>query len=209
MFRIPQEPTLNQRFGILVHQVLERFHAGDSPSHSLPELLGLLEAGWRRGGFGDSEEEKQLRGKAEQALITYHERFQGDDAQPVEKALENAVGGLRVHLAPRSAEIEALKKRLEGVVSERGGEILLVAALPDGKEVELKLPQLTFQQTIRVRTRVTLEPVAGPSLVTRQVSFLAECYGEVARATSAQQAASEADLDLVFTEAAEVRRLGF
>ena len=28
VFRIPSEPTLNQRFGILVHQVLERFHAG-------------------------------------------------------------------------------------------------------------------------------------------------------------------------------------
>ncbi len=31
VFRIPQEPTLNQRFGILVHQVLERFHAGETP----------------------------------------------------------------------------------------------------------------------------------------------------------------------------------
>ena len=28
VFRIPSEPTINQRFGILVHQVLERFHAG-------------------------------------------------------------------------------------------------------------------------------------------------------------------------------------
>jgi DNA helicase-2/ATP-dependent DNA helicase PcrA len=83
VFRIPQEPTLNQRFGILVHQVLERFHAGESPSGTLPELLGLLEQGWRRGGFGASEQEKQLQGKAEQALIRYHERFQGEDAEPV------------------------------------------------------------------------------------------------------------------------------
>ena len=29
VFRIPQEPTIHQRFGILVHQVLERFHALD------------------------------------------------------------------------------------------------------------------------------------------------------------------------------------
>ena len=35
-------------------------------SRSLPELLGLLEAGWRRGGFGDSDEERQLRAKAAQ-----------------------------------------------------------------------------------------------------------------------------------------------
>jgi DNA helicase-2/ATP-dependent DNA helicase PcrA len=83
VFRIPQEPTLNQRFGILVHQVLERFHAGESPGGTLPELLGLLDQGWRRGGFGDSEQEKQLQGKAEQALIRYHERFMGEDGEPV------------------------------------------------------------------------------------------------------------------------------
>ena len=84
VFRIPQEPTLHQRFGILVHQVLERFHGRPTPpTPSLPELLGLLDAGWRRGGFGDSEEERQLRGKATSALTRYHERFRAQDAQPV------------------------------------------------------------------------------------------------------------------------------
>jgi len=83
VFRIPSEPTLNQRFGILVHQVLERFHQGGTTAGSLPELLGLLEAGWRRGGFGDSEEERQLRAKATQALLRYHERFQGEECEPV------------------------------------------------------------------------------------------------------------------------------
>jgi DNA helicase II / ATP-dependent DNA helicase PcrA len=81
VFRIPQEPTLHQRFGILVHQVLERFHAREAAT--LPELLGLLDAGWRRGGFGDSEEERQLRGKATLALTRYHERFQSEEAKPV------------------------------------------------------------------------------------------------------------------------------
>jgi len=85
VFRIPQEPTLNQRFGILVHHVLERYHAhdGNGPAHSLPELLGLLDAGWRRGGFGDSEQERQLRGKATTALTRYHERAASDRATPV------------------------------------------------------------------------------------------------------------------------------
>ena len=81
VFRIPQEPTLHQRFGILVHQVLERYHAAES--ETLPELLGLLEAGWRRGGFGDSEQERQLRGKAASALTRYHERFRSEEARPV------------------------------------------------------------------------------------------------------------------------------
>ncbi len=85
VFRIPQEPTVHQRFGILVHQVLERFHArsGGGVSGTLAELLGLLDAGWRRGGFGDSEEERQLRGKAATALTRYHERFQSSRSEPV------------------------------------------------------------------------------------------------------------------------------
>ena len=93
VFRIPQEPTLHQRFGIVVHQVLERYHAGGErlgQEHSLEagrrpplsELLALLEQSWRRGGFGDSDEERQLRGKAAAALARYHERAQSDDAQP-------------------------------------------------------------------------------------------------------------------------------
>src|SRR6476469_308252 len=81
VFRIPSEPTMNQRFGILVHQVLERYHAAQSAG--LPTLLNLLEAGWRRGGFSDSEEERQFRAKATAALVTYHDRFRDEDAEPV------------------------------------------------------------------------------------------------------------------------------
>src|SRR6185312_7125576 len=100
VFRIPQEPTVHQRFGIVVHQVLERFHAGaggagsgsagsgsagsgGAVTGSLPELLGLLEASWRRGGFGDSEQERQLRGKAAAALTQYHTRYQSSESEPL------------------------------------------------------------------------------------------------------------------------------
>ena len=95
VFRIPSEPTMNQRFGILVHQVLERYHAagvtssggpslrGPQGESGLPVLLNLLDAGWRRGGFGESEEERQFRAKATQALVRYHDRFRDEDAEPV------------------------------------------------------------------------------------------------------------------------------
>ncbi|HEY8003795.1 MAG TPA: DNA polymerase III subunit alpha [Phenylobacterium sp.] len=77
-------------------------------------------------------------------------RFFGDAAEPVAKAVENVVAGLRVHLAPRSAEIEALKKRLEGVLNPRGGEIVLVAGVGAGREVELKLPgRFTLDGAVR------------------------------------------------------------
>jgi DNA polymerase-3 subunit alpha len=76
-------------------------------------------------------------------------RFFGDSADPVAKAVENVVAGLRVHVAPRSAEIEALKKRLDGVTNPRGGEIVLVAGL-SGREVELKLPgRFTLDGAVR------------------------------------------------------------
>ena len=92
VFRIPQEPTLNQRFGILVHQALERWHAGGG--RSLDELQGLLDAGWRRGGFGDSEGERPLRGKAVTAMQRYHARFLGEDSEPVwfEKGFQFRMG---------------------------------------------------------------------------------------------------------------------
>jgi len=77
-------------------------------------------------------------------------RFFGDSAEPVAKAVENVVAGLRVHLAPRSAEIEALKKRLEGVTNPRGGEIVLVAGVGAGREVEMKLPgRFTLDGAVR------------------------------------------------------------
>ncbi len=67
-------------------------------------------------------------------------RFFGDDAEPLDKAVEHVAAGLRVHVSPHSTEIEALKKRLVGAASQRGGEVVLVAGLGGGREVELKLP---------------------------------------------------------------------
>ena len=61
--------------------MLERYHARAAAIAALAELLGLLEAGWRRGGFGDSEEERQLRAKADAALRRYHERFRDEDGR--------------------------------------------------------------------------------------------------------------------------------
>jgi RecB family exonuclease len=73
VLRIPQEPTLNQRFGILVHQVLERYHATSAATDE--DMLGLLDLAWRRGGFGDSDQERQLREKARIAVLRYRERL--------------------------------------------------------------------------------------------------------------------------------------
>ena len=79
---IPEEPTINQRFGILIHQVLERFHADELRREDgqiddggeevtvrgIDRLLWLFEAGWRRAGFGASDDELQYRDRAVAAL---------------------------------------------------------------------------------------------------------------------------------------------
>jgi DNA polymerase-3 subunit alpha len=68
-------------------------------------------------------------------------RFFGDDAQPIEKAVESVTAGLRVHVSPSVVEMEGLKARLGKAQAERGGgEIVLIAALGAGREVEIKLP---------------------------------------------------------------------
>jgi DNA polymerase-3 subunit alpha len=86
----------------------------------------------------------KVRAKASDGEV----RFFGDDVEPVEKAVENVVAGLRVHVSP-NAEIEALKKRL-GVSNGRGGEVVLTAQLGGGREVEVKLPgRFTLDGAVR------------------------------------------------------------
>jgi RecB family exonuclease len=81
VLRIPTEQTLHQRFGIVVHQVLERYHSESGTT--LERMLDLLEAGWRRAGFGESEQERMLRDKAWDALTRYHARLGGQESEPV------------------------------------------------------------------------------------------------------------------------------
>jgi DNA helicase II / ATP-dependent DNA helicase PcrA len=81
VLRIPTEQTLHQRFGIAVHQVLERYHS--EGSDTLAQMLSLLDAGWRKGGFGASEPERRLLEKARVALTRYHARLHGQDSEPV------------------------------------------------------------------------------------------------------------------------------
>jgi len=81
VLRIPTAQTLSQRFGIAVHQVLERYHSAGGDT--LVQLLSLLDAGWIRGGFGDSEPEQRLLERAREALTRYHERLAHHDGEPV------------------------------------------------------------------------------------------------------------------------------
>jgi len=81
VLRIPTEQTVHQRFGIVVHQVLERYHSDGG--QTLAQLLELLDTRWRRAGFGESERDRELFEKAQIALTRYHARLDGQGSQPV------------------------------------------------------------------------------------------------------------------------------
>lgn len=68
---------------------------------------------------------------------------------------------------------------------------------------ELWLPELRFDQVLRVRTDLTVEPSVGEGFTRKQVGYVFECFGEVARAVSENN-----ETDDNFETAVEVRRLG-
>lgn len=68
---------------------------------------------------------------------------------------------------------------------------------------EVRLPELTFPDALRVRVEVTQRFPAGPGVRRIQYLWMTECYGEVARMTSRD---NEVNPD--FTMASEFRRLG-
>jgi hypothetical protein len=74
-------------------------------------------------------------------------------------------------------------------------------AVEDDATGALLLQDVVFTEAHRVRLTVTVAPSAGVTVVTRQTSFLFECFGEVARAVAAT---GEKNQD--FTKATELRR---
>jgi hypothetical protein len=68
---------------------------------------------------------------------------------------------------------------------------------------QIGLPDFVITQALRVRTHLTISPSAGQVTSQRQVGFIFECLGEVARATSKLNETEEN-----FGVASELRRLG-
>ncbi len=97
VFSIPTPRTVNQRFGILIHDVLERFHR-DGGEADPGELVGMMESGWARAGLEDSADEVQFRERAREALTRYHQLEAGSESEPIwfERKFEFDLGPYRV-----------------------------------------------------------------------------------------------------------------
>ena len=96
VFGIPRAPTINQRFGILIHNVLHRFHDPKTapPGGGLEDLMSMLDTGWRRSGFGDSNDELQFRDRAVSAMESYWRNERDSDQEPLwlERQFEFRIG---------------------------------------------------------------------------------------------------------------------
>jgi DNA helicase-2/ATP-dependent DNA helicase PcrA len=163
VFAIPREPTINQRFGILIHQVLERFHTellradaldgpqvaggGSGAPGSLDRLLYLFEAGWRRTGFGSSDDELQYRDRAVAALARYHERHRSAASQPVwlERGFSFAIGAHQLR-----GRVDRVDQRADGgyeLIDYKTGE----RRAGQGDDVQLALYRLAARSAWQIQ----------------------------------------------------------
>ncbi len=148
VFRIPQEPTINQRFGIVVHQVLERFHAGGGGS--LEALMDLFEASWRRAGFGHSNDDLQFRDKAVAALRRYWELDREREGEPVwfERSFSFKLGP---HLLRgRVDRVDRLPDGRYELIDYKTGKAKSASEL--GRDMQLSLYQMAARKSWQVDT---------------------------------------------------------
>jgi len=139
VFGIPQEPTINQRFGILFHNVLERFHKEppENPEEGLRVLNRLFESGWRRTGFGSSDDELQFRDRAREALRLYWENERDSEGEPVwlEKKFDFKVGDH--HVRGRVDRVDRLPDGDYELIDYKTGERKTEADLDDDLQLAL------------------------------------------------------------------------
>jgi DNA helicase-2/ATP-dependent DNA helicase PcrA len=139
VFGIPQEPTINQRFGILFHNVLERFHKEppENENEGLRLLNRLFEQGWRRTGFGNTDDELQFRDRAKEALRLYWENERLAEGEPVwlEKKFDFKVGDH--HVRGRVDRVDRLPDGDYELIDYKTGERKSEADLDDDLQLAL------------------------------------------------------------------------
>jgi superfamily I DNA/RNA helicase/RecB family exonuclease len=146
VFGIPQEPTINQRFGILIHNVLERFHKeeGEKKEDGLRFLMALFESGWRRSGFGSSDDELQFRDRAREAMRLYWERETSSGSVPVwlERKFDFRIG--EHHVRGRVDRVDRLANGGYEVIDYKTGERKSEAELEN--DIQLALYRLAARE---------------------------------------------------------------
>jgi DNA helicase-2/ATP-dependent DNA helicase PcrA len=132
ILRIPTREQSHLRLGILVHNVLERFHrdAGAPPANAeeAQERLGkLLEAAIASSGWGDSDDDRQLLERARTMLARYAE---SDFARPEGAVTTEASFSLQLPPTELMSQTPVGGKILDGI--QINGKIDRIDRAPDG-----------------------------------------------------------------------------
>jgi RecB family exonuclease len=135
VLRIPTEQTLGQRFGIVVHQVLERYHSAQEQTLGL--MMELLEAAWRRAGLGEDEQERRLWVQGRAALVRYHERLSEEPSRALwfERSFAFDLGPHRVR--GRVDRVDALPDGSYELIDYKTGHSRTAAELRDDIQLSL------------------------------------------------------------------------
>ena len=144
VFGIPQQQTVNQRVGIAIHQVLERYHGLEGPQ-TLDRLMTLFAEAWRKGGFGESDDENQFRDRALDALRLYHERSTNLETTPrwLEKSFDFTIGPH--HLRGRVDRVDALPDGGFELIDYKTGDPKPAKELQD--DVQLAIYQIAARES--------------------------------------------------------------
>jgi DNA helicase-2/ATP-dependent DNA helicase PcrA len=147
VLKVPAPQTLHQRFGIAVHQTLERYHAAEHTT--VGQMLEQFEACWRRGGFGDSAQELELHGKARAALVLYHRHLEAHEAEPVwfERSFSFKLGPH--HLRGRVDRVDRLADGAYELIDYKTSRPKTAEQLQD--DVQLSLYALGASESWQVR----------------------------------------------------------
>jgi DNA helicase-2/ATP-dependent DNA helicase PcrA len=147
VLKVPTPQTLHQRFGIAVHQTLERYHASEHTT--VGQMLEQFEACWRRGGFGDSAPELELHGKARAALVLYHRHLEAHEAEPVwfERSFSFKLGAH--HLRGRVDRVDRLADGAYELIDYKTSRPKSAEQLQD--DVQLSLYALGAKESWRVQ----------------------------------------------------------
>lgn len=147
VLRVPTQTTRHQRFGIAMHQVLERYHA--QGGQSLGQLMSLLKECWRRGGFGFEGEDEDLHQKAIVALRRYHERLAEQRCEPIwfERAFSFSLG--RHHVRGRVDRVDRLPDGSYELIDYKTGRPRSEQQLR--QDIQLSLYAIAAQESWQLR----------------------------------------------------------
>ena len=180
VMRIPVRERSHLRLGILVHNVLERYHRnlGDrrpTEAEAHAELERLLEAAIATGGWGNSDDERQLLARARNMIRRY---AAGDLARP-EGAVDTEVKfSLRLPPSPAMLETTLGGKRLSGI--QINGKIDRIERSPDGdaKLIDYKTGNKRTPKELKQDLQLALYRLAAGEVLGIEASTLIYYYLE-------------------------------